>query len=439
MTKFSGRLHTISQMVSSQPLYKVMGRVIEVGGLTIVAAIPDARKGMIYQIDRKNSAPVLAEVTKLEPNRATLTPYSETTGLSVGALVRFSSEQPIISVGFSLLGRIVNPFGEPMDGLPLELETERTRHIRPKQGAAVERPVITKQFHTGCRAIDGTTTIGVGQRMAVFGAPGTGKSSLLEMLASNCEADVIVVGLVGERGREVREFFEQVNKVGKAHRLVIVAATSDRPAIERAICAHSASSIAEYFRDQGKSVFLVVDSLTRTARALREIGLANGEAPVRRGFPASVYPALSAVIERAGRSNSGDITALYSVLTEGDAETDPIGEEVKSLTDGHILLSRELANAGHFPSIDVLASLSRTMKRIVTAPHLEASQELRKLLAKYEEIELLLKLGDYEFGYDPVADKAIQLRDEINSFIRQASDEYSNFPETVVKLRELVS
>lgn len=439
MTKFAGPLRAVTRSISAHPLHEVMGRVIEVNSLTIVAALPAARKGMIYEIHRTDGAPVKVEVAVIGPKGTILTPFGATTGLSIGAAVRFCSEQPQISVGPSLLGRIVDPFGNPLDGQPAPQDAEDDRPIRPGPDMGVERPVIAEQFHTGCRAIDGFTTMGIGQRIAVFGAPGTGKSSLLEMLASHCEADVIVVALVGERGREVREFYEHVSSIGKSQRLIIVAATSDRPAIERALCAHSASTIAEHFRDQGKSVFLLVDSLTRTARALREIGLANGEAPVRRGYPASVYPALSALIERAGRTTKGDITALYSVLTEGDPETDPIGEEVKSLTDGHFTLSRELANAGQFPAVDILASLSRSMKRVVSAPHMAAAQKLRMMLAKYNEVELLVKLGDYELGIDPLTDKAIHRREEISTFLQQAASEFAIPSETLEEMRRLAS
>jgi type III secretion protein N (ATPase) len=291
----------------------------------------------------------------------------------------------------------------------------------------MERPLIDTPLVTGIRAIDGLTTLGRGQRVGVFGPPGVGKSMLLAGIARQTEADVIVIGLVGERGREVREFVERDLPAEARTRVCVVAATSDRSPAERAICALSATAVAEGFRNEGLSVLLLVDSLTRTARAFREIGLAAGEPPTRRGYPASVYPMLPAIIERAGRHPKGDITAIYTVLLEGDGQVDPIAEEVKSLTDGHLMLRRALAEKGHFPALDPLGSLSRSMGAVVSARQSSAASLMRSRLAKYQDMELLLQVGEYVGGSDPEADVAIQAKSRIDQFLRQSVDERGDF------------
>lgn len=300
------------------------------------------------------------------------------------------------------------------------------------------RPPIEKPFSLGVKALDGVLTCGEGQRLGIFAAAGGGKSTLVSLMVRFADYDRCIVALIGERGREVREFVDdQLGPEGLAKSTIVVA-TSDRPAIEQVKAAYTATAIAEYHRDRGERVLLIMDSLTRFARAQRQIGLAAGEPPTRRGFPPSVFEQLPGLVERTGRSGSGSITALYTVLVEGDDMNEPVADEARSLLDGHIILSRKLAGAGHYPAIDVNASASRVLSRIVTPDHLQAINKLRALLAKYEEIELLLKIGEYAQGADPLADEAVARKPALDRFLRQGTDEFSSFEETVEALKQAV-
>ena len=419
MNAMTQRLTQLAEQVSAMPVRTRLGRLTGIAGPTLRAGLSGVRISDICHIDRPGMPPLIAEVAGIVGPEVILTPYSATTGLQVGAIVRPSKTPLSVAVTDGMLGRVVDAFGEPIDGLgPLRGSTE-LRTIKANAPSAMERPLIEDILSTGLRVIDGSLTLGRGQRMAIFGAPGTGKSRLLAEIARHTEADIVIIGLVGERGREVREFIERDLTEEVCRNVVIVAATSDRAPVERAICAQTATSVAEYFRDQGKSVLLMIDSLTRTARALREIGLSAGEAPTRRGYPASVYPALPAIIERSGRAEKGDITAIYTVLTESDGQGDPIAEEVRSLTDGHIVLSQKLAEAGHFPAIDVLESLSRIMSTVVSTNHQRDAHKMRQHLSKYAEVELLLQIGEYKTGGDPEADAAIAAMPNIRKFLQQ--------------------
>jgi len=301
------------------------------------------------------------------------------------------------------------------------------------------RPPIDQPFGTGVRALDTLLSVGVGQRLGIFAAAGGGKSTLLGMLARHAAADVNVIVLVGERGREVREFIDDCLGEDGLRRSVLVVATSDRPALERCRAADVGTAVAEYFRDQGLHVLLMMDSVTRYARALRDVALAVGEPPARRGFPPSVLSRLPQLFERTGRDGHGAITAFYTVLVEDeDAGADPIAEEVRSILDGHIVLSRKLGSAGHYPAIDVLASVSRVMSRIATATHRSAAQRLRQLLAKYQDIELLLQIGEYKSGTDPEADAAIRLMPGIQRLLRQSPQESVSFEQSLVQLRTAI-
>jgi type III secretion protein N (ATPase) len=288
------------------------------------------------------------------------------------------------------------------------------------------------------RSLDALLTCGEGQRMGIFAAAGGGKSTLLSQIVRNTTADVIVLALIGERGREVREFLERDLGEEGVKRAITVISTSDRPSMERLKAAYVATAVAEYFRDQGKKVLLLMDSVTRFARALREIGLAAGEPPTRRGFPPSVFATLPRLMERAGCSARGSITALYTVLVEGDDMTEPIADETRSILDGHIVLSRKLGAANHYPAVDVLASVSRLMNAIAVPEHLRSAGRVRQLLAKYQEVELLVRIGEYKAGNDAVADEAIKKLDAINAFLRQGLREQSTFEQTLAGLHQLV-
>jgi type III secretion protein N (ATPase) len=301
------------------------------------------------------------------------------------------------------------------------------------------RRIIDRPISLGLRVLDGVLTCGEGQRMGIFAAAGGGKSTLLSSIIKNCSADVCVLALIGERGREVREFIEHdLGPEGKK-RSVVVVSTSDRSAMERLKAAYTATAIAEYFRDQGRSALLLMDSVTRFGRAQREIGLAAGEPPTRRGFPPSVFSTLPKLMERAGNSDKGSITALYTVLVEGDDMTEPIADETRSILDGHIVLSRKLAAANHYPAVDVQASVSRVMNAVVSKEHKEAAQKLRKILAKFAEVELLVQIGEYKKGSDADADAALSRIDGVNKFLRQGLNEKSTFEETLKALATVVS
>lgn len=431
------RVCKISARIASSNLIEMKGILTGIREEILTATLSDANRGAICAIERTGSDPLCGKVLTVSGDTVSITPFEQPFDLVTGARVTQLSDCLKLPVGNGLLGRVVDAFLRPIDELGPILGVSTDVAFNRTVGSVMSRPLITEPFETGVRAVDGLATLGVGQRIGIFGTPGSGKTSLMGMLARHCKADVVVVGLVGERGREVREFIEDVLPAAMRNDVVVVTATSDRPAVERAMCSESATCVAEFFRDQGKSVLLLIDSLTRTARALREIGLAIGEPPTRRGYPASVYPALPSIIERSGRSIEGDITAIYTVLTEGAIESDPIAEEVKSLTDGHIVLSSELASAGHYPAIDVLSSLSRSMNKVVSKEHLKASHSIRSQLTKYKEIEVLLQVGEYHSGSDPEADLAISNRSQVNSFLRQDTDDSNHLKATVSKLLTL--
>jgi type III secretion protein N (ATPase) len=360
-------------------------------------------------------------------------------GLSASTEVIPTGSMHRVPVGPALLGRVVDGLGEPMDVAERgPLVTSETAPVYRDAPAPLQRRVIDSPLPLGLRAIDGLLTCGEGQRLGIFAAAGGGKSTLLAMLVKGADVDVVVVALIGERGREVREFIEHDLGPEGVARSVLVVATSDRPSMERAKAAFVATAIAEYFRDQGRRVLLLMDSVTRFARAQREIGLAAGEPPTRRGFPPSVFATLPRLMERAGQSDKGSITALYTVLVEGDDMTEPVADETRSILDGHIILSRKLAAANHYPAIDVLASVSRVMSAIVAPEHRQAAGRVRELLSKYDEVELLVQIGEYQQGTDAEADAALARIDAINRFLCQATDERSGFDEAVGQLQALV-
>lgn len=372
-------------------------------------------------------AAIRAEVIGMIGDEVLLAPSGDIDGLSTKAFVIKSGQAAQAPCGDDLLGRVIDPFGKPLDdGDPIAEFTDL--HSTPPN--AMRRPIIADPFETRVRVIDGLLTMGRGQRIGLFGAAGVGKSVLLSQIVRGAVADVVIVALIGERGREVAEFVEgNLGEEGLKKSCVIVS-TAERPAAERLRAAYTATAAAEYFRDQGKSVLLLIDSATRVARAIREIGLAAGELPVRRGFPPSTFTRLPQLLERAGNNENGSITAIYTVLVEGDDDNaDPVADEMRSLLDGHVILSRQLASRGQFPAIDALRSKSRVMDAVADKDHINAARSMMASMAKLEELELLLQVGEYQPGSDPEADQAIEKRDQIFNFLRQRPDEYADLAE----------
>jgi type III secretion protein N (ATPase) len=421
----------------AEPL-AVRGRVQQVVGTIVRAHAPGAKIGELCALRNPwEEHQIMAEVVGFSQNLALLTPLGELVGASGATEVIPLGEVHRVPVGPGLLGRVLDGLGRPLDQKgPLEVESHYPVYADPPN--AMARDLITQPISLGLRALDGLLTCGEGQRMGIFAAAGGGKSTLLSQIVRNTTADVVVLALIGERGREVREFLERDLGEDGVKRAVTVISTSDRPSMERLKAAYVATAVAEYFRDQGKKVLLLMDSVTRFARALREIGLAAGEPPTRRGFPPSVFATLPRLMERAGCSDKGSITALYTVLVEGDDMTEPVADETRSILDGHIVLSRKLGSANHYPAIDILASVSRLMTAIATPDHQRLAGRVRQLMAKYQEVELLVRIGEYKPGSDAVTDEAIRKIEAINGFLKQGLREKSSFNETLQAMQQLV-
>jgi type III secretion protein N (ATPase) len=421
------------------------GRIVQAGGTVLRATGLRARIGQQCRIvdparPGDNADPLLAEVIGFAGPEVILAPYGPLQGVAVGAAVQALADEARVPCGPALLGRVIDAFGRPLDDRPLE-PGPGLRHtpLYAPAPSPLKRRGVDDALPTGVRAIDAALTVGIGQRIGIFAMAGGGKSTLLGMLARQAEADVIVIALVGERGREVREFIdESLGEEGLA-RSVVVVSTSDRPALERVRAAVAATAIAEGFRAEGKRVLLLVDSVTRFARGLRELGLSAMEPPVRRGYPPSVFAELPRLFERAGNDQHGSITAFYTVLAEDDDNSDPVAEEVRSILDGHIVLSRALAQAHHYPAIDVLGSASRVFTRVAAAPHRQAASRLRALMARHAEVEFLLRVGEYQAGSDPLADQAIERQAAIRALLTQGSDERAVFAETIAALQQVAA
>lgn len=405
------------------------GSVVRTVGITASVAGFPAPVGALAEIERQAGPPLLAEVIGFQDDLTLLYPMSRLTGVRRGNRVRLVRTARWLRVGRELLGRVINAHGQAVDGKPQPSLADRSPFDR-RPPEPCSRPRIDTPLCTGIRAMDGMLTCGRGQRMGIFSGAGVGKSVTLGMMARYTAADVIVIALVGERGREVNDFIERDLGPPGLAKSVVVVATSDEPAVVRVQAAFAATAVAEHFRDEGKDVLLLMDSLTRFALAQREIGLAAGEPPTTRGYTPSVFALLPKLVERAGRARQGSITAFYSVLVEADDPNEPIGDATRGLLDGHVWLSRSLASRGHYPAIDVLESLSRLMPDVTTAEHLEAARAVRELLAAYRDHEDLISIGAYRRGSNPVVDAAIEMRDEINQCLQQRIDEPATLEES---------
>jgi len=437
-TSFQRFVSTLEQELAHEDVLSRTGRVTEVVGTLIRASGLDAKVGELCELrDTRGRMLQRAEVVGFGKHGAILSPFGSLGGVSEGTQVVGTGRPLSVRVGPQLLGRVISGLGDPIDGLgPLQGDEERPVFADPPD--PMSRAMIEHPLPTGVKIIDGLMTLGEGQRMGIFAPAGVGKSTLMGMLARGAQCDVSVIALIGERGREVREFIEFILGPEGMARSVVVCATSDRSSIERAKAAYVATAVAEYYRDQGQRVLLMMDSLTRFARAQREIGLAAGEPPARRGFPPSVFAELPRLLERTGMGAVGSITALYTVLAEDESGGDPIAEEVRGILDGHMILSRKIAAKNQYPAIDVLGSLSRVMSQIVPAEHAEAAGQLRNLMAKYDEVEMLLQVGEYQAGNDPVADLAIERVGEIRAFLNQKTSDLMPYEDILGQLGEVV-
>ena len=419
---------------------KVWGKVTRIIGLVVEGYCPQASIGSLCELTPSNgSNPVYAEVVGFKDNKALLMSLGELRGLGPGSLIRVIRQSATIKVGNSLLGRVIDGMEEPQDGQPLPHLTEEVDLYALPQNPMM-RQTISEKIDLGIRAINGLLTCGLGQRMGIMAGSGVGKSVLLGMMAKYARADINVIALIGERGREVREFIERDLGPEGLARSVIVVVTSDQSPLLRMRGAFIATAIAEFFCKQGKNVLLMMDSVTRFAMAMREIGLAIGEPPTTKGYTPSVFATLPKLLERAGRfKKQGSITGLYTVLVDGDDMTEPIADSVRSILDGHIVLSRSLAAKNHFPAIDILNSASRIMREIVSPRHIELAGKARTLLANYTEAEDLINIGAYTKGANPNIDEAIEKIDSINNFLKQNYDETSTFEYTMEELGNLLN
>lgn len=416
---------------------KVAGRVTELTGLVLRATAPGARAGELVIVERAQGAPLKAEVVGFQGEEVVLLPLGVADGIGPDSVVRPTGRPFSIRCGDALLGRVVDALGEPIDGQPLAQDGLSWWPVERAAPDPLARKRVTRPLPVGVRAIDALTTVGEGQRLGLFAGPGLGKSTLLGQIARNTDAEVIVLGLVGERGREVRDFLETQLDEASRRRAVCVCATSDAPPLLRLKSALTATAIAEFFRERGRRVLLLVDSLTRVARAQREVGLAAGEPPARQGFPPSVFALLPRLLERSGQSAEGSITAIYAILTGADDADDPIAEEVRAILDGHLCLSRELAARGQFPALDVVRSLSRVMDELIDEPHRTAAARVRAALATYERQRDLVLLGAYREGSDPATDEALARLPAIEAFLTQGRAERFSFEESRAQLLSL--
>jgi len=425
--------------INERRFIKYIGNITKVTGLTIESNGPIASIGeLCYIYPHNKKEHILAEVVGFRDDNVLLMPLGDMNGIAPGSKVIASGKTLKVPVGEELVGRVLDGLGNPIDGLG-QLKTLKTYEVSNTPPNPLERKMITTPLSLGVKSIDGLLTCGKGQRIGIFAGSGVGKSTLMGMIARNSSADVNVIGLIGERGREVREFIQKDLKEEGLKRSVLVVVTSDQPALIRVKGALVTTAIAEYFRDLGLDVMLLMDSVTRFAMAQREVGLAIGEPPVTRGFTPSVFAMLPKLLERSGTSNKGSITGLYTVLVDGDDLNEPITDAVRGILDGHIVLSRKLANQNHYPAIDVLASVSRVMSSIVSKEHLSMAKEIKNAMAVYKESEDLINIGAYKRGTNRNIDKAIDIKEDIDNMLKQETMASYSFEETISIMKDIVS
>lgn len=420
--------------------YKHFGKVQRVVGIMIESAGPEANVGEVCYIHPKSNGkkPTLAEVVGFNNEKIILMPYSEVAEIGPGCLVEATGRPLSIQVGKGLIGNVVNSLGIPLDesSLPSGLSNYVTEQSPPNP---LSRPPISEPIQVGVKAIDTMLTVGKGQRIGIFAGSGVGKSTLLGMIARNSEADINIIALIGERGREVREFID--NDLGQEglEKSIVVVATSDQPALMRIKGAYTATAISEYFRDLGYKVNLMMDSVTRFAMAQREVGLAAGEPPTTKGYTPSVFATLPKLLERTGTNERGSITAFYTVLVDGDDMNEPIADTVRGILDGHFVMERELAERGQYPAINILKSISRVMKQIASSKHQDIAQQIRSLMATYEQNRELIQIGAYKRGTDQEIDKAITYQSNIQDFLKQGVHDSYTFDESIKEMEELLN
>ena len=436
MEGFSVNFSKYSKL-NEMTFYKKLGKVVNVVGLTIESLGPDAKLADLCRIipEDESKSPILAEVVGFKDAKTLLMPYEETEGIGSGCTVENLGHPLSVTVGEELLGHTLDGLGRPTDGTEIIGGQEYPVEASPPD--PMDRVIIHDVLPLGVKAVDGMMTVGKGQRIGIFAGSGVGKSTLMGMFARNTKADINVIALIGERGREVREFVERDLGEEGMKRSVVIVATSDKPALVRNKAAKTATAVAEYFRDQGKDVLLMMDSLTRFSMAQREIGLASGEPPVTRGYPPSVYAEMPRLLERAGNGAMGSITGLYTVLVDGDDFNEPITDTARSILDGHIMLSRKLGHQNHYPAIDVLQSISRCMSQIATKEHKALASRLKTVLATYQEAEDLINIGAYQKGSSKSIDYAISKIDVVNEFLCQDVDARYSFEEIIELLKNV--
>ena len=430
-TKKEDVKRNFANILHKTDLYQYKGVVTKLLGLTVEAQLPGLKVGDLCFIDSATGEKKPAEVVAFKGDAAQMLLLYDGLGISQGSYVTSTGNPTMLPVGDFLLGRLIDPLGNPLDGRPLPLNQAEYVNVVGKAPDPLDRPIISTRFSTGVRAIDSLLTFGAGQRMGLFAGSGVGKSTLLGMIARNSDADVNVMALIGERGREVKEFMENSLGTEGMKRSVLVCATGDKPPLIRMKCLQSATAVCEYFRDKGLKVFLMTDTITRCAMAGREVGLSIGEPPTMKGYPPSIFSWLQQNLERTGVTNKGSVTALYTVLMEGDDINDPVVDTVRGIVDGHVFLSRKVAEQNHYPAIDVLGSISRLFTEICTEEHKKAAGKMRTLMATYRESKDLIDVGMYQPGNNPKLDIAVQYIDHINAFLQQRTSDSVNMENTI--------